>query len=73
MLEPFDAFAWNNKGVSLVALKRYDEALLCFEKAIKIYPGYWTAWMNRGGCLKALGRHEEAEESLEMARRMESS
>ena len=37
-LEDHDAGEWNNKGVSLAALKRYDEAICCYEKALDLIP-----------------------------------
>jgi tetratricopeptide (TPR) repeat protein len=44
-----DAYA--KKGYALSYLKRYDEAIECFDKAIEIDPNYADAW---------LGKHNEA-------------
>ena len=39
-----------SKGVSLMALKRYEEAIECFKSAIKLNPTYIEAYQNRGLC-----------------------
>lgn len=51
---------WNNKGASLYALGRHEDAINCFDKAIEINPHGAAAWNNRGNPLMSLGRHEEA-------------
>jgi tetratricopeptide (TPR) repeat protein len=53
---------WNNRGGSLGALGRYDEAVECCKKAIEIDPRYAYAWNNMGVSLDHLGRHDEAVE-----------
>ncbi len=61
---------WNNKGASLRALGRYEEAISCYERALELDPRYANAWNNKGFSLYALGRYEEAiscyERSLEL-------
>lgn len=39
-LDPEFAFAYYEKGFSLMNLKRYDEAEECLQKAIEINPDY---------------------------------
>jgi tetratricopeptide (TPR) repeat protein len=51
---------WNNKGASLDALGRHDEAIGCFDKALEIDPRDAAAWINKGVSLDSLGRREEA-------------
>jgi tetratricopeptide (TPR) repeat protein len=53
---PDDPMIWNNRGVSLSSLGRYDEAIGSYRKAIDIRPGYWMAWYNLG---KALHRNAD--------------
>jgi len=55
-----DAKFWNNKGASLYALGRYEEAINCLAKAIEIEPHDAVAWNNKGNPLRSLGRHEES-------------
>jgi tetratricopeptide (TPR) repeat protein len=51
---------WNNKGGSLAALGRREEAIRCFEQALATDPRSAEIWSNKGAVLKDLGRHEEA-------------
>jgi tetratricopeptide (TPR) repeat protein len=67
MIDPFDIYAWNNKGVALEALGRHEEAIRCFQKAIEIEPSYATAWKNKGMALKSLGHESEAKEAMKIA------
>jgi tetratricopeptide (TPR) repeat protein len=60
---PDDPMIWNNRGVSLSSLGRYDEAIGSYRKAIDIRPGYWIAWYNLG---KAI--HRRADKMLRPAR-----
>jgi predicted O-linked N-acetylglucosamine transferase (SPINDLY family) len=49
-----------NKGVSLHELKRYDEAIACYDKALSLQPDYHEALTNKGATLKELERYDEA-------------
>ena len=64
MIDPFDIYAWNNKGVALGVLARHEEAISCFLKAIEIEPEYATAWKNLGVAYQSLHRDREAEEAF---------
>jgi protein O-GlcNAc transferase len=46
--------AYCNKGVSLISLEKYEEAIECFEKAIQIRPNYPLALQNYGSALVEL-------------------
>ena len=48
-------------------LKRPDEALASYDKALAIDPGYQKAWTNRGAALCDLARYQEAVASQEKA------
>jgi len=52
--------AYYNKGSSLYALGRKEEAIIAYDQAIKINPDYAMAYYNKGSSLYALGRKEEA-------------
>ena len=51
---------WCNKGGSLFALGRNEEALACFDKALLIDPRDTMSWCNKGGVLVELERLDEA-------------
>lgn len=51
---------WCNKGASLVNLARHEDAIRCFDEALRIDPRCAIAWSNKGNALEALGRLEEA-------------
>ena len=62
-----DSAAWHNKGNSLADLKRYEEAIGCYDKAIRIDPENYDAWSNKGNSLVILERYEEAIECIAKA------
>ena len=55
-----NAWEWNNKGVALSRLGRYQEAIQCYDEALEIDPRHVNAWANKGAALSRLGRHAEA-------------
>ncbi|WP_375506710.1 tetratricopeptide repeat protein, partial [uncultured Nostoc sp.] len=61
-----DSSAWNNRGISLGYLGRYEEAIASFDQALKIKPDS-PAWYNRGLTLHKLERYEEAISSYDKA------
>lgn len=69
--DPQDAGAWFNKGVSLAALGRYEEAIACYDQALAIDPLDGAAWFNKGVNLAALDRREEAVECFDQAVRID--
>jgi tetratricopeptide (TPR) repeat protein len=50
----------NNRAGMLHELKRHDEALVSYDRALALRPDYADALNNRGITLQALGRHAEA-------------
>lgn len=50
----------NNKGIALRTLGRHEEAIKCFNSAIKIDPMRASTWNNKGNAVFALGKYEEA-------------
>lgn len=54
------AWEWNNKGASLHQLKKYADAVACFDRALSLEPELLAAWNNKGNALNDLGRHAEA-------------
>ncbi|HRF93793.1 MAG TPA: serine/threonine-protein kinase, partial [Aggregatilineales bacterium] len=49
-----------DKGYSLTALKRYDEAITAYDQAIALKPDYAWAWARKGRTYRLLERYEEA-------------
>ena len=52
-----------NQGNDLLASKKYERAIIGFDKAIKIKSNYADAWFGRGFALSELGKYQEALES----------
>ena len=60
---------WMNRGKALGVLKRYEEAIACYDYIIEHYPNYQETefdqgihqvWMARGNCLYHLKRYHDA-------------
>jgi tetratricopeptide (TPR) repeat protein len=66
-VENVDVFEFNNKGVSLANLGRIEEAIICFDQALKIDPRHVTSLNNKALILNNLGRYEEAVRCLDKA------
>jgi len=71
--EEMGSWEWNNKGISLNSLSKYQEAIKCFDKAINIDPLNSGAWNNKGSSLHLLGRGREALSCLEKALKLNPS
>jgi len=52
--------AWNNKAVCLKKLNRMEEALECYEEALKRNPSFEQGWANKADLLKRMGKIREA-------------
>lgn len=67
-IKPDFADAWNCLGAVLGDhLERYQEALICFNEALKLDCSDDFAWYNRGNILEYLERYEDAVASYELA------
>ncbi|CAD8214737.1 unnamed protein product [Paramecium octaurelia] len=62
-----DAQRLLNQGVALSNLKKYQEAIECYDKAISINPKQDLAWNNKGNSLNNLNKYEEAIECYDKA------
>jgi predicted O-linked N-acetylglucosamine transferase (SPINDLY family) len=65
-IDPRQPFALNSLGNALHALKRDDEAIVQYERAIGLKPDHVT-YTNRGNALMALTRYDEALRSFDKA------
>jgi len=62
---------WHRKGLELQKLKRYNEALKCFDKATQLEPNNANYWNDKGILLKYLNRYEEASQCFDKAIQLE--
>jgi tetratricopeptide (TPR) repeat protein len=56
----FAAWEWNNKGISLEKVGRFEEALDCYDKSLEINSRIAEPWFNKGNSLTSLGHFNEA-------------
>lgn len=61
-LKPNFPGVWNLRGLEFVVLKRYDDAIASFEKALELRPGYLEAKYNKEDAETELRRMKENEE-----------
>lgn len=59
-----DAKTFNNLGVALDLLNRFDEAEEAFAQAVTRDPAYATAWLNRAATHFNVGRFDQAAEAF---------
>jgi tetratricopeptide (TPR) repeat protein len=72
MFEP-SSKQWNQKGEEHLAAGRYQEAIECFDKAIRIDHDCADAWRSMGFCFDILKRHNEATKCFDKARKLYKS
>jgi tetratricopeptide (TPR) repeat protein len=66
-INPKDAAAYNNRGISKANLGQYENAIKDYDKAIEINPKYATAYNNRGSSKANLGQHGNAIQDYDKA------
>jgi len=64
-LKPDFAGAWNLRGLEFVVLKRYEEAIASFDKALEIRPNYPEAKYNKEDAETELRKLRAAENPAE--------
>nr|HET6901226.1 tetratricopeptide repeat protein [Ktedonobacteraceae bacterium] len=62
---------WFKEGYALDELKRYEEAIVAFDQAIRLDPNDVLAYNNKGLVLNNLKRYEEAIAAYEQAIRLD--
>jgi tetratricopeptide (TPR) repeat protein len=62
---------WNNKGYLNYTKGKYNNAIKCYDEAIKLDPFYSIAWNNKGIALKKLGHLSEANAAFDKASMIE--
>ena len=53
---PNNGAAWRNLGHALFGLKRYKQAIACYDKALALVPDNRTIWRKRRAALAAIGK-----------------
>lgn len=56
-----------SRGETLLELKRYDDALTAYDRAVELRPEYAEAWRGKGATLLALKQYEEARNAYDKA------
>ena len=59
--------SYYNRGSNYMTRGEYDQAILCFDKTIKIKPKFAPAYCNRGTCYYEKGEYEQAVEDFNKA------
>ncbi len=59
------AAPWNNRGTTLLALRRFSEATDCYQRALEIMPGLHDSRVAMASCLQSLRRENEALQACE--------
>lgn len=52
--------SYYNRGSEYMSNKEYDQAILCFDKIIKLKPRFARAYCNRGTCYYEKGQYDRA-------------
>jgi len=66
-IDPENAFAWTNYGAAAMLLKNPDEAMLAYQRALKLKPNEWLTHYNLGCLYARTGRKDEALNELAAA------
>jgi predicted O-linked N-acetylglucosamine transferase (SPINDLY family) len=53
---PNDATAWHNLGKALCGLKRYEEGIACYDKALELVPEGRVIWKDRSAAIRLSNR-----------------
>ena len=69
---PDDGYSYNEKAICLAELKKYDEALTCFDEGIRRAKYKVSLYHNKGWLLNLLGRFKQSIIYFEKALEFES-
>jgi tetratricopeptide (TPR) repeat protein len=64
---PDNGLAWNQRGLALMRLNRFEDALASYDRALAVWRDHAEAWCNRGAALHELKRFDEALASYDCA------
>ena len=68
-----EADGWYNRGVALQDKEKHEEAITCYDNAIKLNPKNLAAYNGKGNSLRKLGRDEDAEQCFAKAKELDES
>ena len=71
-INPQSVDAWNNKGLALVELNKFDKALETYDKAIELNPQYSEAWYNRACMYSLINNKDQSILNLKKAINLDS-
>jgi predicted O-linked N-acetylglucosamine transferase (SPINDLY family) len=57
--DPKNGAAWRDLGDALAGLRRYGQALACYDKVLAIVPDHRPTWERRSAAARAIGRKME--------------
>jgi tetratricopeptide (TPR) repeat protein len=60
-------FAWYHKGVAQFGLKKYDESIRCYDKALSLDPDFAEALNDKGVALSCKENYDEAGDAVRKA------
>lgn len=58
---------WFGKGCEMSKQGKHEEAIKCYNEALKIDPMDWASWNNKGAEYKDLGMEEEYKQCMQLA------
>ena len=58
---------WNKKGILFIAIEKFDDALVCFDKALEINNRNINFYINKSNALFNLNRLDESLEVINVA------
>ena len=62
--DPQAGWAWLRLGDSLMGLKRYNEAIDCYEKGVSFQPDHMFAWRKLRDAKKAAGKTQDVDDAM---------
>jgi arylsulfatase A-like enzyme/tetratricopeptide (TPR) repeat protein len=66
-VDPKSYKAFNNLGILYKQFNRFDEAILCFQKVVELYPDDPRGYLLLASTFKKLGKNQQANEVLRLA------